>query len=205
MSKEWKPKKGEEVLVWDHDRQTPRKGMFAVEYNGLYYVENGFDLLHWRHIGQIKKTVRDWVNELPDGYRERALKNTPDKILEKEMSSWLIWPYSNYSFVWSKSPEGLSFWTDTHLAKKDGTEYPELPPKVKLDTRRVAGWHVYVEGWTVLCEATRPHIKGESILIDRGYASVKDIADGGYTFSQDPLKPLDQWQTLEAICAEAGR
>jgi len=71
-----------------------------------------------------EKTILEWLEVLPDGYRERALRNfdpnfhngspindTSDAIVE--------------AFSWENTPEGLDFWNDV-CTWADG--YGELPP-----------------------------------------------------------------------------
>ena len=74
-------------------------------------------------------------------------------------------------------------------------------PKVKLDTRRVAGW------WCTWAEIEQMHCvrevskDGLSLAIStRCYAS--ELRENA-VFSKDPMKPLDEWQTLEEICRQA--
>lgn len=56
-----------------------------------------------------KKTIKDWLNELPSGYRERALKNC-------FTSSWgeskTLREAIECAFFWEQSPEGFDFWHD---------------------------------------------------------------------------------------------
>lgn len=81
------------------------------------------------------------------------------------------------------------------------------PPKVKLDTRRVAGWWCTWGHKTNLMMINDVQAKGKSFVTPAGiHWSIEQIGqDESIVFSKDPMKPLDQWQTLEEICAEAGR
>jgi hypothetical protein len=58
----------------------------------------------------MEKTIREWFNELPEDIREKAIANTrEDELDELDSSSrnaMLI------AFLWSKSPEGHSYWSD---------------------------------------------------------------------------------------------
>jgi hypothetical protein len=77
-------------------------------------------------------------------------------------------------------------------------------PKVTLDTRRVAGmWcacpHMTDKARLVECVDIQ---KGLNLrLTSSNDLDGSDLKDG-YVFSKDPMKPLDQWQTLEEICRE---
>lgn len=68
----------------------------------------------------MKKTIREWLNELPEGIREKAINNTLanykkfdednnasfiDDATEDNMTSAL---YS--AFIFGKTPEGFSYW-----------------------------------------------------------------------------------------------
>ena len=58
-----------------------------------------------------EKTIREWLEELPDGYRERALENY-DHMYDS------VYPIDGLSdaildaFLWGGSPEGFEFWND---------------------------------------------------------------------------------------------
>jgi hypothetical protein len=62
------------------------------------------------------------------------------------------------------------------------------PPKPKLDARKVAGWWSKDKKSDYIKLLTCVHMNGTTDPLE------------GYTFSQDPMKPLDQWQTLSEIC-----
>ena len=54
------------------------------------------------------KTVKEWLEELPDGYMERALKNLDPDLYGTyagSMTNAISW-----GFRWDKSPEGIEFW-----------------------------------------------------------------------------------------------
>ena len=71
------------------------------------------------------KQIKTWLKQLPDGYRERALANTPEdimKYLEPDFSNAL---YS--AFVWRSSPEKRIFWAAVIKHYYKGTDLPELP------------------------------------------------------------------------------
>jgi len=73
----------------------------------------------------MRKTIKDWFNELPEGYRERAIKNTsePDsRWIRKGMSIAL-----ECAFLWDETPEGQTFWSDVYDHYEIGTPLPPLP------------------------------------------------------------------------------
>lgn len=70
------------------------------------------------------KTIEQWLNELPDGYRERALENVDKDKLNyptESMRSALV------TFTWSSSKEGYYFWN----AVWNFYRKPLLPPLPK--------------------------------------------------------------------------
>jgi len=54
----------------------------------------------------MKKTIRKWFNELPDGMRQEALKmcDWPDEQVSC-LSTAIQW-----GFLWNESPSGLLYW-----------------------------------------------------------------------------------------------
>jgi hypothetical protein len=72
----------------------------------------------------MKKTI-DYYNELPDGYRQLAIKNCPPDILDSSCSSIQS---AMHSFLWGKSPEGYEFWNIIDIkACGHHLPWPELP------------------------------------------------------------------------------
>ena len=73
----------------------------------------------------MEKTIKEWFNELPDGYRERALCN-----LKEPECEWIV-EYMDDAlcagFDWNETSEGVGFWAGlcTHYAL--GTTLPPLP------------------------------------------------------------------------------
>jgi hypothetical protein len=70
-------------------------------------------------------TIEGWLKTLPDGYRERALKNCdPDVRYNRSRS---VEHALRGAFIWSQSPEGLDFWVavKNHLLGRG--DLPPLP------------------------------------------------------------------------------
>lgn len=59
---------------------------------------------------ELSRTIPEWLDTLPDGYRERAIKNYDPEFADgaeiEDMEDALI-----YGFYWQKSPEGHLFWS----------------------------------------------------------------------------------------------
>ena len=93
-----------------------------------------------------EKSILEWLQELPEGYRERAIRNydenfcgSHDKI-EQNISSAL-----RHAFDWHHSPETYSFWYDVYCyAMNTSRKLPPLPvePKKSLEERLTA-----IETW----------------------------------------------------------
>jgi hypothetical protein len=73
------------------------------------------------------KSTKQWLNELPDGYRERALKNLNLDDEAASMEEESIIRALNVSFVWYDSPEGHDFWNAVQEHYLEGTPLPPLP------------------------------------------------------------------------------
>lgn len=67
------------------------------------------------------RTIRQWLETLPDGYRERALANM-DKGFENYEVCDLRGAIAA-AFLWADSPEGLDFWASI----ADDNVFPPLP------------------------------------------------------------------------------
>jgi hypothetical protein len=73
----------------------------------------------------MEKTIKEWLEQLPDGYRERALENAEYNLLElhrKTMATSIA-----AGFAWDDTPEGHSFWADVQKHYFAGTPLPPLP------------------------------------------------------------------------------
>lgn len=71
------------------------------------------------------KTIREWLNELPELYRSRAIKNAendPEPSLEEEAAESIVGGAVAGAFVWRDTPEGHEFWDQVSRG-----ETPELP------------------------------------------------------------------------------
>lgn len=71
------------------------------------------------------RTIREWLETLPPGYRERALKNMEHSSSGRAELN--MWDALDQAFVWGDSPEGLGFWEDVSLYFDTETPLPELP------------------------------------------------------------------------------
>ena len=67
-----------------------------------------------------EKTIKEWLEELPDGYRERALANCEHP--EEDVSSMAM--AIRRAFVWDSTTEGIEFWAGVH----NNYSCSKLPP-----------------------------------------------------------------------------
>jgi hypothetical protein len=73
-----------------------------------------------------QKTVREWLEELPEGYRERALSqlSVDEKSCPRSLAFALV-----EAFPWDESPEGALFWSAVFTSYVDfQSPLPPLPP-----------------------------------------------------------------------------
>lgn len=58
----------------------------------------------------MTKTVKEWLEELPYGMRQEALKmcNCPDMQMDSLSSAISV------AFYWRDSPSGVSYWSGVH-------------------------------------------------------------------------------------------
>ena len=56
----------------------------------------------------MKKTIREWYNQLPPQIRKEAIKNTPKEELKTKVLC--LSDAINSGFVWIESKQGYEFW-----------------------------------------------------------------------------------------------
>src|SRR5690625_1832654 len=91
-----------------------------------------------------EKTILEWLEELPDGYRELALKNYGPEFCDTavniiDLSHAVMWGFS-----WEDTPEGQVFWDAVWGCAIGKGELPPLPEggnmnKERLGTRNKIG------------------------------------------------------------------
>lgn len=78
------------------------------------------------------KTNKEWLSELPDGYRELALANYDNcdvyQCTDEDTAPTMAGALCN-SFQWKDSPEGREFWDAVHCYYRDSSRFgaPPLP------------------------------------------------------------------------------
>ena len=74
----------------------------------------------------MEKPIEEWLSELPDGYRERALENRKKFPYKGNTTATSKADAIIYGFRWEQTPEGPHFWSA--VQKYFETEPPSLPP-----------------------------------------------------------------------------
>jgi hypothetical protein len=73
----------------------------------------------------MEKTVKEWLEQLPDGYRERALSNMDAEYSERVADSMEVAIVMHSH--WSNTREGFSFWYAVYEHCNWGKPLPPLP------------------------------------------------------------------------------
>lgn len=76
------------------------------------------------------KTIRGWLQELPDGYRERALRNYDPNYHDGSSVNSLSYAIS-VAFDWEDAPEGYDFWSAVEYWATPTANLPPLPEEEK--------------------------------------------------------------------------
>lgn len=59
------------------------------------------------------RTIRQWLETLPDGYRERALANMDPNLAEDDASN--MGNAIDLGSYWDQTPEGHNFWSQVSI------------------------------------------------------------------------------------------
>lgn len=76
-----------------------------------------------------EKTIKEWLETLPDGYREGALANM-DQSENINICKGLP-EATGRAFVWKNTPEGHEFWKAVWVWAYGFGELPQLPEEEK--------------------------------------------------------------------------
>jgi len=72
----------------------------------------------------MEKPIEDWLSELPDGYRERALENRKKFPYKEYTTAKSMADAIMNAFGWGQTPERHKFWQRVY----DYFYTPSLPP-----------------------------------------------------------------------------
>jgi hypothetical protein len=59
------------------------------------------------------KTIREWLNELPEDVRDKAIANTEENVLAIKFYTNLA-DALNGAFIWEESQQGFDYWNEIH-------------------------------------------------------------------------------------------
>jgi hypothetical protein len=77
------------------------------------------------------KTIKEWYEKLPDGYRERALENLNPNRVNTRVES--LHKAIQAGFHWNWNKEGIAFWVQVYDFYRCLERLPPLPPLPKHD------------------------------------------------------------------------
>jgi len=77
------------------------------------------------------KTIREWLETLPDGYRERALANMDEISADQTVSRVNV--ALGMAFDWEEAREGFDFWLEVSRALRASCDFPPLPKQSEND------------------------------------------------------------------------
>lgn len=104
----------------------------------------------------MQKTIKEWLLELPDGYRKLAFANKTRMLHELKSS---MHEAINFGLSWYNSNEGDVFWRDVYShyfaiatnSRRNGTPLPPIPkPREGLDLISEDGKQAMVEAFYAL-------------------------------------------------------
>jgi len=88
------------------------------------------------------EAVKYFLNQLPDGYRERALA----QVNEERVNNYVLATSIDYAIstfrLWGETKEGVDFWMDVHQHYSTPDKYPTLPP-LPDDEKSTSEWTGY--------------------------------------------------------------
>jgi hypothetical protein len=56
------------------------------------------------------KTIKEWLEELPEPYRSEALENSEDWSWDNKQEVKSLATALDCAFIWSLSPQGQDYW-----------------------------------------------------------------------------------------------
>jgi hypothetical protein len=138
----------------------------------------------------MKKTIKQWLQELPDGIRERALANcdAPDAVHDS-MHNALI-----SAFRWSGSEEGYTFWHEAAnaIARQAPIKSHTLESQIQVLTKAMQLWPQYetpkfqidkVGAWTIDYEGGfYANESPEKVLLDCAIDCQKADIQNGFPY-----------------------
>ena len=109
------------------------------------------------------EAVKYFLNQLPDGYRQRALAQVHEKRVNSRPIVQDITTSIDCFNIWDRTKEGVKFWNIVYRHYLNPTEYPTLPPlpEKKLDDPSTKEWTGYFTE-----SGERVYLNGEYVFND---------------------------------------
>jgi hypothetical protein len=60
----------------------------------------------------MSKTVKQWLEELPEEIRDQAISNTKPTLLEQDAIAESLREAISGAFIWDDSPQGHKYWEE---------------------------------------------------------------------------------------------
>ena len=127
--KEWAEKRLQLLIDWNNDATNYELDSF-IERCGFYLLEEIKPETKPDEIPTDKvEAVKYFLNQLPSGYRERALAQVDEENIKTRYTTAInILDAVIFFNTWHKTKEGTTFWLYVHDHYKSPTDYPTLPP-----------------------------------------------------------------------------
>jgi len=62
----------------------------------------------------MSKSVKEWLEELPEEIRDKAISNTKAALLEEVAVAKSLKEAVLGAFIWGETPEGHKYWQEIH-------------------------------------------------------------------------------------------
>lgn len=106
------------------------------------------------------KKISEWLNDLPDGYRELALANFKEQGCEDIIAKYKYDAIHNLG-DWGKTKEGDKLWLDIYNHYYRGSQLPPLPkPKFEVWKPKVGEdvWFNNINGEPIECRYSKENV-----------------------------------------------
>lgn len=126
----------------------------------------------------MKKTTLEWYQELPDGYRERAIKNCEEPDMKQDSQADAVGMKAR-----GVTPEGACFWDAVHDHYNYGNPLPPLPTDQTITTSPsehdgdVFALEITTEGDFALFKRTSMQFNFEGTLVSQSREDLVKLRD----------------------------
>lgn len=120
-----------EMFTSEGEYREPKKGEFYLTEESQVFLCPHDNWTPSHIVLTRAKTARDWLSELPDGWREEALASllVDDSCVDLGQAVCQI--------PWADTPSGVRGWSVVEIAVRNGTAIPPHPSKAKPKIERL--------------------------------------------------------------------